>query len=220
MTRKRSLWWTPVLGLAMAVAAPAGGAAQAPRDTVVPVVPRDSGLILSSAEAAARAPARKVENLSITVDLSDRKLYVMSGSEVVKHYPVAVGAPSWPTPTGQFRTTRMIWNPSWTPPPSAWARDDKPKGPGEPGNPMGRVKIFFRAPDYYIHGTGIASSLGRSASHGCIRMRNADVVELAKMLMENGGATREQGWYEETVETATRSREVTLRSGVPVRIRA
>jgi hypothetical protein len=47
---------------------------------------------------------------------------------------------------------------------------------------MGRAKIFFRDPDYYIHGTPSEGRLGQPASHGCVRMRNADVLALARLI--------------------------------------
>ena len=182
--------------------------------------PRDTGLIISSvAQAVSRAPM-EVEDLSLIVDLSDRRLFVMDGSRVVRQFPVSVGAADFPTPQGTFHISRLIWNPSWTPPPSAWARDHKPEAPGSPGNPMGRVKIFFQEPDYYIHGTLLPSSLGRPASHGCVRMRNADAAELGRLLMEEGGATRDAAWFDSMVEDAGTSRPVTLPSPVQLRVRA
>ena len=211
LTRNR---WLMAAAAVLVAAAP--GAAQAPAHTA----PRDTGLILGSIDAAIRQPELRLQNPSIIVDLSDRRLYLLSGEEVVKEYLVSVGDEGYDTPAGQFRIQRMIWNPSWTPPPSAWARDRKPEAPGSPGNPMGRVKMFFREPDYYIHGTGHAGSLGRAMSHGCIRMRNIDAVELARILMINGGAGRAQEWYQETIANATTSREVTLPRPVTVRVRA
>jgi lipoprotein-anchoring transpeptidase ErfK/SrfK len=204
--------WLMAAGAALAMAAPQAAHAQP--------APRDTGLILGSIDAAIRQPVSRLQDLSVIVDLSDRKLYLMSGDEVVKDYLVSVGDEGYDTPSGTFRIQRMIWNPSWTPPPSAWARDKKPEPPGSPGNPMGRVKMFFREPDYYIHGTGHAASLGQAWSHGCIRMRNIDVVELARILMINAGAQRGQDWYQETIANATTSREVTLPRPVPVRVRA
>jgi lipoprotein-anchoring transpeptidase ErfK/SrfK len=204
----------------MLMAAALLAAAPAEAQRAQHTVPRDTGLILGSVEAAIRTPVRRMENLTVTVDLSDRKLYVTSGTTVVREYMVSVGEEGYNTPNGQFTIQRMIWNPSWTPPPSAWARDKKPEAPGSPGNPMGRVKIFFRAPDYYIHGTGLTSSLGNARSHGCIRMRNIDAVELARILMINGGADRPLEWYEETLANATTSRNVTLPRPVTVRVRA
>lgn len=197
--------------LALAVSVPGGGRAQA--------APRDTGLILSTPEAAIAAPARRVRNISLVVDLSDRMLYVLSADEVVRRFPVSVGEAGYPTPAGRFHIGHMIWNPRWVPPASDWARDKKAEAPGSPGNPMGRVKMFFREPDLYIHGTGLPSSLGRARSHGCIRMRNTDAVELARMLMVNAGADRPQEWYEETIARADTSREVELPRPVALRIR-
>jgi lipoprotein-anchoring transpeptidase ErfK/SrfK len=203
--------WSLAVGLAVAAAGPAAAQGTAPRDT---------GLIVSSMESAVSQPVRRLAKPAITVDLSERTLYLMDGSDVVRRFPVAIGEPGYPTPQGSFQIRHMIWNPSWRPPPSGWARGKKYEAPGSPGNPMGRLKIFFREPDYYIHGTGLASSLGRSASHGCIRMRNIDVAELGRILMEHGGATRPAEWYQETLAQNTRSRDVRLRTPIPVRIRA
>ena len=210
----RNKWFV----VAATLLAPVVAGAQAPHPN--PTVPRDTGLILGSIDAAITQPLRRIENLSLVVDLSDRRLYVMSGERTIKEYMVSVGEEGYATPAGRFTIRRLIWNPSWTPPPSAWAAKYKPEPPGSPGNPMGRVKMFFREPDYYIHGTGLTSSLGNARSHGCIRMRNIDAVELARILMMNGGADRPLAWYRETVDNATTSREVTLPRPVAIRVRA
>lgn len=202
-----------VVAAALAVGIPDAGAAQAP-------AARDTGLIVGSVESAIRQPARRMDNFGLIVDISDRRLYVMSGDDVVQTFPVAVGDEGYDTPAGSFTIRRMIWNPSWTPPASAWARDKKYEAPGSPGNPMGRVKMFFREPDYYIHGTGLASSLGNARSHGCLRMRNIDAVQLARLVMINGGGTQEQSWYEQTIANPTTLREVTLPRPVTIRVRA
>jgi lipoprotein-anchoring transpeptidase ErfK/SrfK len=207
--RNRWIW----MAMALLAAAPAN--AQRAQNTA----PRDTGLILGSIHSALRTPVRRMENLAVIVDLSDRRLYVTSGTTVVREYMVSVGDEGYDTPDGQFHIARMIWNPSWTPPPSAWAADKEREEPGSPGNPMGRVKMFFQEPDYYIHGTGLTSSLGSARSHGCIRMRNIDAVELARILMINGGADRPLEWYEETLANATTSREVTLSRPVSIRVR-
>jgi len=196
---------------AAAFAVPAGAKGQP--------APRDTGLILSTPEAAIAAPARRVANMSLLVDLSDRTLFVMSGSEVVRRFPVSVGSEGYDTPPGAYRISHMIWNPRWVPPNSAWARDHKPEPPGSPGNPMGRVKMFFREPDLYIHGTALPSSLGRARSHGCVRMRNTDAVELARMVMVNAGEPKTPEWFQETIEKADTSREVRLPRPMRVRIR-
>ena len=195
-------------------------AALAPGTARAQAAPRDTGLILSSVEAAVNVPVTRMKNFSLTVDLSDRKLYLISDGDVVRVFPVSVGQEGYSTPAGTYRISHMIWNPSWRPPPSAWARDHHFEPPNSPGNPMGRVKMFFREPDLYIHGTQLPSSLGNARSHGCIRMRNIDAVELARILMINGGADRPLEWYEETLANATTSRNVTLTRPVTIRVRA
>ena len=212
MTHAQKKWWPIALaGAAILLSGPAAAQLSAPRD---------SGLILSTPEAAIAQPVRVLEDFSLVVDISDRMLYVMSGDSVARSYPVSVGSEGYATPAGRYRISRMIWNPRWVPPPSGWARHRTPEAPGSPGNPMGRVKIFFREPDYYIHGTGLASSLGRARSHGCIRLRNVDAVEIARMVMIHSGTERSDEWFRETIAERTVSREVSLERAVVVRIRA
>jgi lipoprotein-anchoring transpeptidase ErfK/SrfK len=157
---------------------------------------------------------------SIAIDLSDRKLYVMDGDDVVDSYSVAVGKPKHPTPRGTFAARRIVWNPRWVPPNERWARDKQARAPGDPRNPMGRVKIFFSDPDYYIHGTREVDSLGEAESHGCVRMRNSEVIALAKRVMANGGARRDPAWYRRVLNRVTRTQEVHLSNPVTVRVRA
>ena len=134
--------------------------------------------------------------LELRVNLRARILFVTRGDSTLKSYAVAVGQEKYPTPLGTFSIRRIVWNPSWRPPPDAdWAKGKKAKGPGEPGNPMKVVKIFFQDPDYYIHGTGDVESLGSAASHGCLRMDPSEVADLAKLIMEHGGQPRGENWF-------------------------
>lgn len=155
-------------------------------------------------------------SLKLEVDLSRRVLSVVEDGEVMKTYPVAVGKPSYPTPKGSFSIRRIIWNPRWVPPDSKWAKDKKATPPGHPDNPMGKVKIFFSEPDYYIHGTKLVDSLGEAESHGCIRMRNADVIELAETVMASGGKPVSPSWIRRVINKVRSTREVRL--SAPVRI--
>ena len=156
-------------------------------------------------------------SLRVRIDISDRRLYVEENGEQVATYGVAVGTGSHPTPRGAFSTRRIIWNPRWVPPDSEWAKKERPRGPGDPKNPMGRVKIFFREPDYYIHGTNAESSIGTAASHGCVRMRNEDVIELARMMVEKGGGA-EPGLIRRLINNIRQTREVRLTNPVSVRV--
>lgn len=134
--------------------------------------------------------------LTLRADLGARILIVQRGDSTLKTYAVAVGQDRYPTPVGTFTISKIVWNPSWRPPPDAeWAKGKTAKGPGDPGNPMKVVKIFFQDPDYYIHGTGDVESLGSAASHGCLRMDPSEVADLAKLIMEHGGAPHDENWF-------------------------
>ena len=157
-------------------------------------------------------------SLKLEVDLSERVLSVVQGGEVVETYPVAIGKPSYPTPKGSFSVRRIIWNPRWVPPDSKWAKNKKPTPPGHPNNPMGKVKIFFSEPDYYIHGTKLVDSLGEAESHGCLRMRNSDVIALAERVMAAGGKPVDSSWIRNVINRIRSTKEVRLSSPVSVRI--
>jgi len=135
-------------------------------------------------------------SLVLKANLRARILFVTRGDSTLKSYAVAVGQERYPTPLGTFTIRKIVWNPSWRPPPDAdWAKGKTAKGPGDPGNPMKVVKIFFQEPDYYIHGTGDVESLGSAASHGCLRMDPTEVADLAKLIMEHGGQPRGENWF-------------------------
>ena len=112
-------------------------------------------------DSLAAQVAPQEEPLELRASVSERMLYVKRGDTTLKTFQVAVGTDDYPTPKGTFRIRKMIWNPSWRPPPkSVWAKGKKARGPGDPQNPMKVVKIFFKEPDYYIHGTSAVESLG------------------------------------------------------------
>lgn len=187
-------------------------------------VPMVSAVAMTRASISVGQPASTLASADnaagtwLEVDLSERRLRVMSDKEVLKSYPVAIGKSEHPTPRGSFAIRRVVWNPRWVPPKEEWAKDKTVKEPGDPDNPMGKVKLFFKDPDYYIHGTNAEESLGLAASHGCLRMANSDVIELAKIVMENSGETRPPSWYRRVLNFVTSTHEVRLSNPIPVRI--
>ncbi|HXG69903.1 MAG TPA: L,D-transpeptidase, partial [Gemmatimonadaceae bacterium] len=164
------------------------------------------------ASAVAAAP------LSLRASVSERMLYVSRGDSVIRMYDVAVGTDEYPTPRGAFRIRKIVWNPSWRPPNSKWAKDKKAKAPGDPENPMKVVKIFFKEPDYYVHGTGAEESLGSAASHGCLRMASDEVAELAKMIMEHGGEPREENWFMRLLHSRRDEKVVYLKNPIAIEV--
>ena len=176
---------------------------------------------LPSFEAAGTAFVEAPRStFALEVDVSERRLYVKEDGEVVRSFVVAVGRPGNPTPRGTFRVRHLIWNPRWVPPDADWAKEKSAKAPGDPRNPMGKVKIFFREPDYYIHGTRELDSLGEAESRGCIRMRNSDVVSLARLVMSKGGTPRDPSWFRRVLNRVTRSQEVYLERSISMTVRS
>jgi hypothetical protein len=151
-----------------------------------PATDADGGEAPADSADAEPAPPPKpkrqiVPDLQVVVNIPSGRLQLIDGDSVVRSYPVSVGSARYPTPVGDYLLATVIWNPWWNPPPeSGWARNRKPEPPG-PNNPMGRVKLHMDEL-IYIHGTNSEGRLGAPASHGCIRMSNTDVVDLARRL--------------------------------------
>ena len=164
------------------------------------------------------APAVAQGSMEIVVNIPAGRLDVLQGGTRVRSFPVSVGTAAHATPTAEASVRRVVWNPTWTPPDAPWARKEKPAGPGW-NNPMGRVKMhLFR--DYYVHGTPARNEarLGRPASHGCIRMRNADVVELARLVMDADGAPLSAAQVDRLAANPGATHEVALSGRVRVRV--
>jgi murein L,D-transpeptidase YcbB/YkuD len=164
--------------------------------------------------AASAAPAQ----LRIDINIPANRLRVLEGDSVLRTYRVSVGVPGHDTPDGAFTIERAEWNPSWRPPQGReWAREARFTPPG-PNNPMGRVKLFF-APLYYIHGTPDTANIGQAASHGCVRMRNRDVIELARLLHQHAQPTVAPAEIDGILRRSGTTRWSTFRAPVPLALR-
>lgn len=126
-------------------------------------------------------PPNQEQPIRLEIKLSRRQVTLYRGSTVVKSYAIAVGRAGWETPRGTFQVKQMFRNPTWIHP--------LKKGivipGGDPENPLGRFWIGFWSDGKNwigFHGTDNPKSVGKAASHGCIRMHNADVEELFKKI--------------------------------------
>lgn len=186
---------------------------------LVTVIAAPAPIAAQTAQVAQTAQTAQTAQMEIVVNIPAGRLDVLQGGERVRSYPVSVGRSRYATPTGEASIRRMVWNPSWTPPPDAeWAREEKPAAPGW-GNPMGRVKMHLFG-DYYVHGTpaGNERHLGRPASHGCVRMRNRDVMELAELVLKADGAPVAESTVRYLAAHPGATRELALSGRVRVRI--
>ena len=121
-------------------------------------------------------PARTSVGAIVVIDRGNFRLTWYKGKRKLS-FPVAVGQPAYPTPTGDYSVIQKQVDPTWFPPSSPWAAGLGPVPPGV-NNPLGTRWIGTSAPGIGMHGTPISSSIGTRASHGCIRMYISDVEKL------------------------------------------
>jgi hypothetical protein len=129
-----------------------------------------TAIVMATQSAAQQAPELKSEFVRwIVVSLEDRKLALIEDDQVKKIYSVAVGKPSTPSPEGTFIIERRVVNP-------VYHHNGRTVEPG-PANPVGTRWMGLSTKGYGIHGTNEPNSIGKAASHGCIRMARADLEE-------------------------------------------
>ena len=115
----------------------------------------------------------------LTVDRRNFKLRLFKRLKLAKTYGIAVGAAGYDTPTGLYSITNKAVNPAWSAPDRPWAglyRGRTVPG-GAPDNPL-KARWLGIVNGVGIHGTGDPGSIGSRASHGCIRMRVPEVIDL------------------------------------------
>ena len=183
-------------------------------------VATDTAVVVAPSTAPGGAPpdsARPAPDMRLEVDLAARELYVYRGGQRAATHPVAVGSEDWPTPTGEWTIGQVVWNPRWIPPEEEWAKDEEEQEPGDPENPLGRAQLVYQAPNS-IHGTNEPSSLGQAVSHGSIRVSNEVAMQLAREVMEAGGASRDEAWYQRARQNRTERLEVNIPNPIPIRV--
>ncbi len=125
---------------------------------------------------------------SIIVNTKTNRLYYVLGNGTAVQYRVATAKKGFEWSGTHKVSAKTTW-PDWRPP--AEMRKRKPELPtfmaGGPENPLGARAIYLGSSIYRIHGTNEPSSIGKSASSGCIRMLNEDVSELYRFIKK--GAT-------------------------------
>jgi lipoprotein-anchoring transpeptidase ErfK/SrfK len=135
----------------------------------------------------------------IEVDKGRKVLTVYGKDGPLAVYPATIGSKEKPAPSGTLKVTSVAHNPTYRYNPEYAFKSVKSKEPFEirpgPNNPVGTVWIGLSAKGYGIHGTAEPSKISKSESHGCIRLTNWDVKDLAAMVekgipvafLDNGG---------------------------------
>jgi lipoprotein-anchoring transpeptidase ErfK/SrfK len=152
--------------VAAAVAAIFGSAGMAPAPALA------SGSMVSIADSYGAG--------TIVVRTHERRLYLSLGGGRALRYPVGVGKAGMQWAGSSFIDGKFI-KPAWQAPASI--RRDYRSLPlvvpsGSPHNPMGAAAMTLNGGEYAIHGTNAPGTIGGFVSHGCIRMFNADIMDL------------------------------------------
>src|SRR5882724_5688825 len=134
-----------------------------------------------------RQPLAKTPGMSIRVSRHRATVEAINpAGAVLASYPATLGSAHDPLPIGKWKINGVEWNPSFHYNPDlfwdAEAGDKKTKLPAGPNNPVGVVWIDLSKPHYGIHGTPEPSTIGKTTSHGCIRLTNWDAAELAGLV--------------------------------------
>jgi L,D-transpeptidase ErfK/SrfK len=120
----------------------------------------------------------------ILINLPQRLLFYFVQGRLMTHYPVGLGRPDWPTPTGTFAVLSKEENPVWDVPKSIQeemrrcGQRVKTRVPPGPHNPLGQYWISLSLSGYGIHGTIAPASIYQFQSHGCIRLHPDDIADL------------------------------------------
>lgn len=122
----------------------------------------------------------------VVVDGSGPSVAAMDGERVLAVYPATAGSQHDPLPIGKWKVNGVSKLPSFNYNPALfWDAEEghgKARIPPGPNNPVGVVWVDISKPHYGIHGTPEPSTIGKTQSHGCIRLTNWDVEELAGMV--------------------------------------
>jgi len=133
---------------------------------------------------AARTAGKVVK---VEVDKPARGLRALGpGGELVAYYPASIGSKEKPAPSGTYKVRRAVFNPTYTYDPKFAFKGVKAKKKVKiaegPRNPVGSVWIDLSKDSYGIHGTAHPETIGKTESHGCVRLTNWDATELAHMV--------------------------------------
>ncbi len=134
-----------------------------------------------------RPPVAKSAGMSVRVSRSAGAVEAVDGNgTVVARYPATTGSQHDPLPLGEWKINGVARNPTYNYNPDlfwdAEADEKKVKLAAGPNSPVGAVWIDLSKPHYGIHGTPEPSTIGKTSSHGCIRLTNWDALELAKIV--------------------------------------
>ena len=131
-------------------------------------------------------PLPQFKGRVITVDRKERMLELTEGEKIIAAVPITPGSEALPTPVGTWKIVGIAAMPTFR-----WDEGVLNRGvrtetyfnlPAGPNNPVGVLWCALNKPGIGIHGTNNPQTIGRAASHGCMRVANWDVIRLSKQI--------------------------------------
>lgn len=162
------------------------------------------------------------KDIKITINVPAFQMTLWQDGKEVKSYPIGVGLIDYPIIIGIREASSIEWNPVWIPPSSDWIEKSSTVKPGEivlptdPRNPLGKVKIPLGY-GYLIHQAKGPGDMGSLVSHGCVRVMQSDLYDLAEKIV----AARDLGVTPTQIAAAKRNKRTLvakLDETVPVEI--
>lgn len=142
------------------------------------------GVITVAAVSSDQLPKGVVA--SIKIDKAERAVLAYDAAgKLIAFYPATIGSEDMPAPAGQWKVTGVAFDPTFTYDPARLTYKAKGGATGKmtvkagPNNPVGAVWIDLSKDTYGIHGAPEPQEIGKTFSHGCVRLTNWDVRELA-----------------------------------------
>ena len=131
------------------------------------------------------APQERVERIEVNKAEQSLRAFAKDG-RLIAFYPATVGSTENPAPSGRHKVTRVAKNPNYTYNPDYAFKgvktDEKFVIEPGPNNPVGSTWIGLSVEGYGIHGTPDPSKVGKTSSHGCVRLTNWSAQQLARMV--------------------------------------
>ena len=156
-------------------------------------------------------------DIKVTINVPAFQMTLWQDGKEIKSYPVGVGLLDYPIIIGKREASSIEWNPVWIPPSSDWIEKSSTVKAGEiilptdRRNPLGKVKIPLGY-GYLIHQAKGPGDLGSLVSHGCVRVMQADLYDLAEKIV----AARELDVSPSQIAAAKRNKKTLIAKLDPV----
>ncbi len=157
-----------------------------PAATSKPVAEAEPSVAAARGTAGTK-PAPASQGLEVMISGASKSLLVRDADgKVLMYAPVTIGSSKDPLPVGDWKVTGVSWNPTFNYNPDLfWDADPthaKAKIPAGPNNPVGVVWVDINKEHFGLHGTPEPATVGRTESHGCIRLTNWDATRLGRLV--------------------------------------